>query len=409
MRKEPSWPLPQKSKNRLYEFAKGWGSPQALYQAQSSIRGKPPQGGFMTLKDEANIQRQCLADTLELTKLQMPADVQGEISMQAAVFLRCIAPWYRKQPTAILEVDMADLESVTSQLFKALERKDLTQIQFCTGLGGTPLMPTQRLGAYVIPALEALIRLQQAKEKGFIFAKGLPTFRVFKANHIACHINGYNLDDVLQVSDLTFAFLKGFVERFYPQVSQYVAFESDQNWPQDNPSVECTLQDLAKRLPQIPHIQNELSSVMKMGRKHGGGKGEQNALLYVAAHPLYNQSLPFDGDSGDLFSSFSQTSAELIVDFGGIPQKVFNTLGHALREDVKKDGGNIPALLNIVHRAGKTPVYYHARKGDVLLGAESKIDQSVDLRVKQDFSVIEKAVGIGEYFDFVREFTDKHL
>ncbi len=344
-----------------------------------------------------------------LSAIQME-ELNTEQISRFAHSLSCVLGTFVDRRNLIISVDTTDIQNVVLILVRLLlDGGDLSRVVMTTGMGGTEYLPSLRLPAYIVPALLTLSALEGLREQRII--RSLPMVRVFKANHISSALNGYDLQKVVRISELSFFFLQEFLQRYYPQFEDRFVFESDFNWVNAaDRSVDEAIREGATVLDALddPDYLPLISKIKRMGSKHGGDNGCTSALRYAAAHPLYNQAL-VKGD-GLPVSEFTvlNPKPDLIVDHGGEPQDTFNLLGNVLRNALKGKGYTCTPLLNVLHRAGRTPVYYRARGGDLIMGDDPHLTD-LDHRATEDLRIIFKAVGQLDYFDFVREFKDKYL
>ncbi len=397
--------LPKSVVNRIFEVLKVHLTADALARL-SLLRG--PDGGQPT--DSSAWARQMQDDLRNALAAIQTEELDSEQVSRFAHSLSLVLGAFVDRSHLVIAVDTVDIQNVVLTLVRLLlNGGDLERVVMTTGMGGTEYLPSVRLPAYIVPALLTLSALENLREQRII--RSLPMVRVFKANHISSALNGYDLQRVIRVSELSFRFLREFLQRYYPQFEDRFVFESDFNWVNaSDRSVDTAIREGASVLESLtdPECLPVIAKIKKMGSKHGGESGCMSALRYAAAHPLYNQALVTR--NGLPISEFTvlNPKPDLIVDHGGEPQDAFNRLGNALRDALTGKDYACTPLLNILHRAGKTPVYYRARGGDLILGDEPHLDH-LDHRAKEDLRIIFKVVNHLDYFDFVREFNNKHM
>jgi len=257
--------------------------------------------------------------------------------------------------------------------------------------------PNVRIPAYIASAIKTLNSFQDLSENGKI--KGMPKVKVFKANHLSSALNQFDLKKVETVTEITFDFIKAFIKRFFPDLQNQFDFSVDP--PVTDELIE-NLRSQSELLLNIDAIRNEIANVLKMGEKHGGDSGRKNALLYATAHPFYNQSITRQG----------KEAPKMIIDYGGRPQARFNKISRELI-DKNKENENYTTtpVVHIIVKAGKIPVYYEARNGDLPLSKDFEsinlkdLDRGTHADYKEIFSLVDR----GEFEEFTKNFTNQHL
>ena len=148
-------------------------------------------------------------------------------------------------------------------------------------------------------------------------------------------------------------------------------FESDTNWleyKEPNDTRE-SVRLVEKVIRESSRLDEARVALARMGQKYGGTQGDANSILYAAAHPFYNRAFQIGEDDGEMFKSFEETPPDLVIDFGGRPQKLFADITHSIRGDQQLQCFRKPALVDIFVSVGKVPVYYLARGHDLEIGA----------------------------------------
>lgn len=290
---------------------------------------------------------------------------------------------------------------------KVLEHQTFDDVVLTIGMGGYSAMPSIRLPAYVSSAIHSLNAFEKLAHSGIIM--GSPRLRVFRANHFAAHVNGFDCTKVLEVSEKTFSFLSDFLDRFFPELKGKVLLESDSDWLDNgNASEMQNLRDVAQLLKASGETRTEIDTLLRMGQKHGGGQGAENAFLYAAAHPFYNETIMAEKSS--MFESFSRKDRpSLIIDHGGRPQGTFNKVVNAIRGNVALQSYRQPVVVDTIVPTGKVPVYYRARDYDLGIDEDpSTFDLGkIDRLTKNDFKAIDRLVGLENYFRFLKEKFDR--
>lgn len=283
-------------------------------------------------------------------------------------------------------------------------RESFEDVVISVGMGGSIVMPNVRAPAYIMPAIKSLSSMAALMKKGEI--KGVPRVKVFKADHIAALVNNFDLQRVHDVSELTFEFLKDFINRFYPKLTEYFTFDIDTELSQGDLS---EFSERAEHLRSSTKLADQIASIVKMGEKHGGEEGIKNAFLYAAAHPYYNRSIVKRSKTSS--TQTDNSVPKLIIDHGGRPQKTFNEISRLLISESRgRDGYLTPPTIHMIVKSGKIPVYYSARDGDLPIGAHidgidyKKLDRSTHVDYKEIFSEVAEP----EFVEFVNEFNKKH-
>jgi len=216
------------------------------------------------------------------------------------------------------------------------------------------------------------------------------------------------IDTVKHVTYITLDFLSEFGDAFFPEVASSFYFESDVDY-KESPVYSKILQ-LSQIVSSLTGLDDELASLRMMGAKHGGNNGFENAFFYAAAHPLYNQSIT-PRDIVNSISGFTMANPNppLIIDFGGRPQRTFNAVIYKLRTTLDIREYSLPGLINCIVKPGKIPVYYKARKGDILLSDDctSIDDFLIDPMTEADYESIFNEITEHEYLDFVKQYKLK--
>lgn len=284
---------------------------------------------------------------------------------------------------------------------------DFSNLFLTIGLGGSTLMPSIRMPAYIIPALESLKSFLALKNRGLI--SSCPRLRIFKAENIASKSNGFDFNRVHDISIKTFDFIRTFVETYYPELLDLLILEVDADWMRDDNLLYNEARILAERISAIGTVREEVDTLLQMGDKHGGDSGKSASLFYAAAHPIYNRSLILPAE---LVGQLSQKPFVrehkpcVIIDHGGRPQRIFNAINIALRNDPGQEGIRLP-LINVVVKSGKVPVYYHAREYDLLIGEDVRdFDiRHIDRLTEKDFKILFDIVPMPEYLAFLQSYN----
>jgi hypothetical protein len=271
------------------------------------------------------------------------------------------------------------------------------------GMGASDSVPSLRLPAYIIPAIKVVKDIRMGNR-----IAAIPKVRVFKASHAGAYVNGMDLTTVRGITDITLRFLQDFVDTFFPEIASSFIFESDIDYK--NTPIYSKILKVSQIIGDLTGLDDEFTSLHMMGAKHGGENGLENSFFYAAAHPFYNQSV-IAKDIDNSISSFTITNPNpaLIMDLGGRPQKIFNAVILKLRSVLNPEEYTFPALVNCIVKSGKVPVYYQARKGDILLSDKCfSIDDFVkDPYTDSDYELIFNEISEKEYLSFVDTFKEK--
>lgn len=303
-------------------------------------------------------------------------------------------------------LDTKDLLEVTKIVIEKIARKEsFEDFIISIGMGGSLDIPNVRTPSYIIPAIKTLERLNDLFVAGKI--KGIPRVRLIKAENLSSLMNDFDLAHVHRVTELTFAFLRIFLDEFFPHLSSSFIFTTDQK---PSESFIQELEDQADLLVANEEIKEEIAVIAKMGSKHGGEQGVKNSLFYAVAHPFYGRSIIKD-DLGALAQNESTEVPKVIIDQGGRSQGVFNKISRILIEQNRvRVGYTTPPTLYLLVKTGKIPVYYTARDGDLPLGQNlfdidlDKLDKSTHRDYKEIFAL----VGQERFLEFVNKFSKDH-
>ncbi|MCB0536269.1 MAG: hypothetical protein KDE33_01960 [Bacteroidetes bacterium] len=298
-------------------------------------------------------------------------------------------------------------DSISNALIKLAEiisSGRLNDVVITIGLGASEIMPSLRLPSYILPAIKVL--------KGISVSElniGLPTVRVFKATHAGVYANEMNLEKTKFISEITLEFLSGFINKFYPELSGHFVFESDT--PYRESPIYATIVNTALIIESLPGIEKELNILRMMGEKHGGKNGMSNSIFYAAAHPIYNQAIISKTERDSVTNFAAETPyPKLIIDFGGRPQKTFNSIIEALRSALSPTEFAFPPLINVIVKTGKVPVYYKAKHGDILLSdvCHSFDDFAIDPMTECDYNLLFEEVADYEYLEYINQFQQQN-
>lgn len=184
-------------------------------------------------------------------------------------------------------IEINDLKDIVELIVeKIISKESFSNIMLSIGMGGSIDTPNVRTPAYIVSVIKILQSFQELEGKGLI--KELPKARIFKANHLSSKLNNFPLEQVKRTTDISFDFLKAFISRFFPKITNQFEFIVDQ------PLSDEVIQDFesqARLLSTIDNIRDHIANVLKMGEKHGGDHGKNNALMYATVHPFYGGSI----------------------------------------------------------------------------------------------------------------------
>lgn len=297
----------------------------------------------------------------------------------------------------LISIEINDLKDIIGLIAKKIISKEsFNDIVLSIGMGGSINTPNVRTPAYIVSAIKTLKSFQELNDKGLI--EGLPKVRIFKANNLSSTLNQFDLSQVTKTTDITFDFLKAFILKFFPNLENQFEFIIDQ------PTSDELIQDFqsqADLLLTIEHIRDEITNVLKMGEKHGGDHGKNNALIYATAHPFYGGSIVRKG----------KQAPKIIIDFGGKPQERFNGISRQLinANKTSEEYDTIPTIHAIV-KSGKVPVYYTARDGDLPISGNfnginlKTLDRATHIDYKEIFSLVNQE----DFEQFTRDFVTQN-
>lgn len=280
--------------------------------------------------------------------------------------------------------------------------KNFDDVSLSIGLGGATTIPNIRIASYIVPALSSLDALYKLNTDGKI--KGMPRLTVFKADHLSIRVNKFNAERVHVVSQLTFAFLRTFVERFFPHLAQYVSFETDDAITESKEEVLLAkITSYAAWLHENHAAHPAVVQLEQMGEKHGGENGKKEALLYAAAHVFYQGSLSKGSPIQNL------ECPAVLITHGGQPQHVFNDISRLIIDEEKRRGFDVTPTIGLITRVGKRPPYYAARDGDIPLGTElAGHTDPIDKTTATDYQTLYEAVPKESFEIFVSDFNRAH-
>jgi hypothetical protein len=303
----------------------------------------------------------------------------------------------------ITELSCDNIFSVVDALAKIISRGNLQELIITVGMGASEEMPSLRLPSYILPAIKVLKGISDCE-----LNIGLPTVRVFKATHAGVYANSMDLAKAKFVTEITLGFISGFINKFYPDLSSHFVFEGDSHYK--DTQTYSTIVDTADKIKKLTGIDNELAVLKIMGEKHGGKNGRGNAIFYAAAHPFYNQAVVSKTGNNSVTKFVAENpNPKLILDFGGRPQKTFNSVITALRASLSETEFTFPPLVNVITKTGKIPVYYRAKGGDILLSdtCSSFDDFAVDQMTECDFDFLFQEINDYEYIQYVNQFKQQ--
>lgn len=334
-----------------------------------------------------------------LMRIQIPCHCADIVNEKLPKFLSAI---FNKNNGAI-EISSDDfLASVKTMIYLIINNR-INDAVFTIGLGSSATIPSLRLPAYIIPVIKVLKEIRARNG-----TTAIPRVRVFKATNAGAYVNNLDIGTVKHVTEITLNFLSEFVDAFFPEVASSFYFESDNDYKES--PVYSKILEVSKIVSNLTGLNDELASLRMMGAKHGGKNGSDNAFFYAAAHPLYNQSIT-PRDIANSISGFTMSNPNppLIIDFGGRPQKTFNAVIYKLRATLSTEEYSLPGLINCIVKTGKIPVYYQAKKGDILLSDDctSIDDFLIDPMTEADYEAIFNEITEHEYLDFVKQYKLK--
>lgn len=412
--------LSKKARNRVFEIVKPWSSRRRLHDLEDfwgSGTGTGKHRDFKQLAFDKKLEFASLISKLETSAV---ADSAGDDFKEYAGIRLQTEMWQDKsalqvlfghqfRDAGIVNVDFGENLQAVVEIIEALSGKSRsTHIVFTVGLGGYPFPPSIRLPAHIVRPLEAMRKLKYFAMRRNADLK--VELQIFRADHIAVFVNGFDKLDVDRASKLTRCFLNRFLEKFYSDLSGKVIIETD--YPLIEGSLAySSINEASEILSGLPPDQKYIQSIKNMGTRHGQSRGANNSLFYAAAHPFYNGSILVE-NAATIRPSLGRISEDtILIDFGGRPQHSFNKLGRLLI-DAFSEKFVTPKLINILHSSCKTPGYGHLHDkngelSDVVLGggAEQFVETKLFGRYFNDMRTIYSHVDEDHYKNFVAEFS----
>lgn len=268
-------------------------------------------------------------------------------------------------------------------------------LEFRVGLGGTEDDANVRLCIYPVFALQMI---ESFIRQG---TGNVPRLRILNAYHLAVTNNGMDELTAHKNALVAESLFQAMIHRFYPECEPHVhytmphtdevcdtdRFRTDLQLLQALVKDEVTIRQFAEekvgegKTPKkynlrVSRMKKALRVLYERGEKHGGEKGRQNALDYIAVHP---QSELF-GNTLALVNVKSQPDG--VVKFGGAGEHSFDLLQEFLVAHFDNDGQSFlpntsapdeeARIICVTQRVGgDPPPYYSAGEAEVTLCAQS--------------------------------------
>lgn len=415
-----NYPLPKKASNRILEIIKPWTSKRRLHDLENFLALSKKMKTSNEFKSDASAKKFEIVALIEkLQSTQTPKYSGDTIKEYAGIRLQT-EEWRDKsalqvlfghhfRDSGIVNVDFGDNLQIIVAIIEALSGNSRNpHIVFSVGIGGYPYPPSIRLPAHIVRPLEAMRKL-----KYFASRRNVPLkteLHIFRADHIAIEVNGFNHEEVKSSSKITRRFINSFLDEFYADIRENVIVETDYPLIQDS-YADFMIRDASLLLKNLRSHQRYTDSIRKMGSKHGQDKGQDNSFFYAAAHPFYNGSILIP--NADIFRPSLKAISEdtIVIDYGGRPQHTFNQLGRVLIREFSSQFLT-PGLINVLHSACKTPGYDHLRDehgnlSDLVVGAagEENLETKLYGRYFNDMRTIYSHINEQHYKDFLATFS----
>jgi len=168
-----------------------------------------------------------------------------------------------------------------------------------------------------------------------------PTIEFFFAHNAAIAINTVSRrmdpDKIPARTADNIATMQAFVEKYYPQLSSLVEYNTDIPWETQNPTSKVVREYLAKLLreSQDPSVQDTIATLETLGGNHGGDEGAENAAEYAGIHPLVF------GDSLDVPTEGyidNRSKAQINITIGGSTERHFCAIRDFLTKNASYEG-----------------------------------------------------------------------
>ncbi|KAJ3331065.1 hypothetical protein HDU93_009960 [Gonapodya sp. JEL0774] len=253
--------------------------------------------------------------------------------------------------------------------------EDSFTLEIAVGLGGTLDLPNARLPSYVVAPVRVLEAFHSVRG---VNAHNKVYLRVFSAHNAAIKANEYPLTDVQKNAHETMRFLHAYLARFHPSTLGHVYFQTDTSTFYTDGFVDDLESVLQRSTPTF------LKEAQRMGHKHGGEKGAQQAIFYSAAHPVIFKDVIKRGGGAewaDVFFGDDGTSGheapvhrapckypDGILSIGGSPERLFNEARECLSKELFNNCDyHCPISARLISIAGECPVNYKDKHGDLTM------------------------------------------
>lgn len=256
-------------------------------------------------------------------------------------------------------------DKLATSITSGLAQKDLSNIQFNIGIGGSEILPSIRLANAIIYPLEVLMHL--AKVLGYNEEK-LPTVRIFFAINLANAVNGFEIEKMRSIAEQSISWLQerlshiGFMENFI--------FEID------------NINDLhlAKSFkPELKeHISNMQDAINAIGKRRKVAL--DNIIDYLIAHPFQLGML------SSRKNGCSQHDIKIII--SALNEKLFLNFMRNISQDQNIENADIykaPAI--VMHaRYWQSPPYYPKQGEKIIFQKDGTLYNEIDPVHKSNFS-----------------------
>lgn len=279
---------------------------------------------------------------------------------------------------------------------KVANEKDFSSVLIFSGMGGSIQTPSLRLPASLVPAVRILRNL---KDNLKIENSRLPKVKILKADKLSSELNGFDINEVRRITELSYNFANAYLQNFCPDVIDCFSLETDIESQDEN----LTSLSIMELIENSQELNEALKTLRQMGQKHGGEQGVINSLKYASYHPIYS----------GVISGNSASKSQIIIELGGPTQDIFNTISLDIAKFIKSNKSTnsadklvlTPSIYQVV-KPGKIPVYYEARDGELnLSNFKGDIDTKVlDRATHIDYKVINSITPLEEYSQFVTKY-----
>ena len=280
------------------------------------------------------------------------------------------------------------------------------QLTLSAVFGGTQDPCRMRSISYALAPLEALDKLLAIKKNmnDVGVHTGNVTMKLLSAHNAAIQMNGYDKSVELNAKSI-FSTVHKYIEATRPHLkgSDSIQYAYD-SIELENEFLDNAFELAAKSVPD-----EIVAQLRKMGMKHGGEEGANNAVRYGLLHPLVTGDFAV-AKTGEVNKPLHDTG---VVSYGGSPEKRFNALRKIVTNSLVEHNPRVFVEKNdisrVISNAGERAVYYIATdlKGNkdetdvsMIYAAEKKPepDKGYSRLIKKDVALLKNdlAIHVGE-------------